>query len=227
MDLETRFNELLVEARKRLSQSASSESPERLSALIRVVQECDDAIRHLRRLEEVGMRIRGELNGGGGSQGETSQIYVQPTSARVPGPPRSRRDGKADAERERQQLLNTLRSEGLNLHREKGKRMYRTDTGKRVGICFANEDKRGDIWWMGIPDEQFDVLVPVCRTVSGDVLVFVLPREFVAQVWPLLSREKRSGQVEFHVRRSGPNFELSDAPGTQLNQYLSAYNLLR
>jgi hypothetical protein len=225
MDLASRFDELLLKARKKLSEGASSESPEKLATLIQVIKDCEAASQQLGRYEEVYMRLTGALNGEerrGSELGQTRETAS--VLGRQPDTP-SRSQRMADADKVREEFLSARRSEGINLYGLRGKRLYQTETGKRAAICYASEDKRGDLWWMGLPDEHVDTLVAICRASSGEVFDFVLPHYFLAQA--RFRKERRSGQLEFHVKRSGPNFELTEAPGKHINEYLHTYHLLR
>jgi hypothetical protein len=80
---------------------------------------------------------------------------------------------------------------------------------------------------MGLPDERYDVVILLCATSSGETLDIVLPPNFVNRVWGGFSVSEK-GQREWHVKRSGPNYELD--PKKQLGQikpYLSRLDALR
>src|SRR5262249_16990019 len=102
-----------------------------------------------------------------------------------------------------------------------------TSAGKRVGIACANEDPRGDKYWLGLRDDQPDIVVLLCRSISGRVFDFVLPPQIVQNIWSQLPRSNT--QFKIHVNRHGPKFELVDAPRNLklISQYLSRHELLR
>jgi hypothetical protein len=225
MDLDSKLARLLLEARKKLRECASSESPEELTVLIQVIKECEAAGQQLKRLEEVYMRLKDALNRGRVLVGHAGILSETAMPAQHRSDTTSRSERAGHAERTRHNFLNTLHSEGISLYGVRGKRLYRTESGKRVAICYASEDKRGDLWWMGLPNEQIDILVALCRRPSGETFDFVLPQDFLREV--RFSQEQQRGQLEFHIKRSGPNFEVNEAAGRHINRFLHAYDLLR
>jgi hypothetical protein len=116
--------------------------------------------------------------------------------------------------------------QGAPLVRLRG-RLYQNEQGSRIGISFANERPEGDKWWMGLPDEHYDVIVLLCRQSDGAILDFLLPQEFLGPHWKLFSRGGPD-QVEFHLERKGSNFMLR-VPGRQfqsINRFQSNYECL-
>ena len=125
---------------------------------------------------------------------------------------------KARGKVARDEYLRRLLSKGIHLSRLKG-RTFQTSSGKRVGIAYASEINPNK-WWMGLPDEQYDILIFLCETSLGETLDFVLPPDFVTRVWHRLTLSNE--QREWHVVKSGPNYELD--PKRKLGQitvYLS------
>jgi hypothetical protein len=119
----------------------------------------------------------------------------------------------------RDTYIRKLSTGGIRLFRVKG-RIYEATSGRKVGIAYASE-VLADKWWMGLLDEEYDVVVLLCEPRSGDVLDFVLPTDFVRKAWPLLSRNGKSR--EMHVHRVGVNYELEPGKGLgKINQYLSS-----
>jgi len=106
-------------------------------------------------------------------------------------------------------------------------RLYRTPSGSSVGVAYAseNENKRPDKWWLGLPDEQYDVVVLLCEDGDGTILDFVLPRDFLLRFWSGLTRS--GGQVEFHVERSGATYNFRTAGGwVPITSYLGNHSIL-
>ena len=131
---------------------------------------------------------------------------------------------KARGKASRDEYLRRLRTKGIDLSRLKG-RTFQTSSGKRVGIAYASEINANK-WWMGLPDEQYDVVVLLCETSLGETLDFVLPPDFVNRVWRRLTLSNE--QREWHVVKGGPNYELD--PKRKLGQitaYLSRIEPLR
>lgn len=131
---------------------------------------------------------------------------------------------KARGKASRDEYLRGLLTKGIHLSRLKG-RTFQTSSGKRVGIAYASE-VNANKWWMGLPDGQYDVVVLLCETGSGETLDFVLPPDFVNRVWRRLTLSNE--QREWHVVKDGPNYELD--PKRKLGQitaYLSRIEPLR
>jgi len=106
-------------------------------------------------------------------------------------------------------------------------RLYQTPSGSSVGIAYAseNQDKRPDKWWLGLPDQRYDVVVLLCEKADGTLLDFVLPRSFLGPAWPSLTRS--GGQVEFHVEQSGATFNFRTPNGwLPVTSYLGSHSVL-
>jgi hypothetical protein len=224
MDLAERFRDLQNKARQELSGVANTEATERLARIVRITQECEGALTQIRELEGLAGRLDSELH-----RKPNSVATGPPTTVPLVAVdhPRKNRSGKAEGKEERKYLLQKAQQAGAPLYLERG-RIYRTANGKRVGIGFATEDRRGDLWWLGIPEEALDVVILLCKAATGERLYFVLPSEFMSKVRPFLSTNR--SDLIFHVRRSGTeNFELVDAPQSGLkvlNQYRDRFDLL-
>ena len=86
---------------------------------------------------------------------------------------------------------------------EKGA-LHRTRSGARIGVATATET-RPDIWFLGLPDLSLDAAALLCDR-EGKRLDFILPRNVIEEVWPLLSRSP--GQVKFNVIRRDGRYQL-------------------
>ena len=182
----------------------------------KIIKDADEALQNCRLVAE---RISAQLN----PSHEILPVAEKPrpvlSSATGPGISRKAR-GKAA----RDEYVRNLLSQGIHLTRLKG-RTYRTPSGKHVGIAYASEIQ-ADKWWMGLPDDNYDVVVFLCETSSGDTLDFVLPPEYVSQVWDRLTLSDK--QKEWHIQRSGPNYELEPKKELgRINIYLSNPGPLR
>lgn len=107
----------------------------------------------------------------------------------------------------KKQLGNSARqafAQAHNLSQVKGV-VYANQAGSNVAIAMATEDKRGNKWWLGLPDAQFNCVVLLCQDGNAS-LEFVLPAQPLATVWPRLSRS--AGQVKFNVKRDGLRYIL-------------------
>jgi hypothetical protein len=183
----------------------------------RIIKEADEALNASKLVVE---RIAAQMESDGSVPVATPVLHAparSPTSNLI--------SRKARGNACRDEYLRGLLSRGINLSRVKGKRIFQDSSGRRVGIAYASED--GNKWWMGLPDEHYDVVILLCQTSSGETLDFVLPPTFVHRVWGGFSLSQ-NGQREWHVVRSGPNYELDPKRQLgQINPYLSRLEPLR
>jgi hypothetical protein len=134
---------------------------------------------------------------------------------------------RAKGDRIRSEWVQNLHNEGIVLQRLRGKR-YETASGMKVGIAYANElDVRPDAWFLGLAEEDYDIVVLLCEPRDKNVIDFVFPCDFVKQIWARLSRSH--GQVKFNVVKSGSNYELrlSGAELVSINQFRGAHKIMR
>ena len=92
-----------------------------------------------------------------------------------------------------------------NLTQVKGV-VYVNPAGSNVAIAMATEDKRGNKWWLGLPDAQFSCVVLLCKD-GNSFVEFVLPAQSISTVWPRLSRDS-AGQVKFNAKKEGLRYVL-------------------
>jgi hypothetical protein len=86
-----------------------------------------------------------------------------------------------------------------------GGRTYVNAVSRKVGIPSAREVK-ANTWTLQLPRE-FDHLVLLCQTDIGNVLDFVLPGDFVAQVWPGY-HPRRGHRIRARVVRASEGYYL-------------------
>lgn len=183
----------------------------------RIIKEADDALQNSRLVVE---RISAQLDSHPNLPSPVERPHSSERSPSSADLPSRKARGKASRDR----YLRGLLSNGIQLTRLKG-RAFRTSSGKQVGIAYASE-LQANKWWMGLPNEHYDVVILLCETSSGETLDFVLPPDFVSQVWGRLTISNK--QKEWHVERSGPNYELEPTRGLgQITAYLSRVDPLR
>lgn len=204
------------EAEQKLKAAVAAGRMDEVIRLATAVREYDSALRVLQRSAE---RVSAELKGP--EQADDSMESATTLHATAIQPALSK---NARGKLRRAEYIRKLAAKGVALHHTKG-RLYETDSGKGVGIAYASEVSP-DKWWMGLPDQHFDVVVLLCESRSNQVLDFVLPPALVAKMWPLLSRH--ANQREMHVQRTGVNYELEPGRGLgKINQYQSSITELR
>ena len=101
----------------------------------------------------------------------------------------------------RKVFLSKLEGEGIHLQLIKGTTIYRTQSGKRVGIASATE-RQPRRWFLGLPVDSFDHAVLLCQGKKGDLVEVSLPEKFFMKYGNSMSQSK--GQVKFNiVQRDG------------------------
>ncbi len=103
----------------------------------------------------------------------------------------------------RKVFLSKLEGEGIHLQLIKGTTIYRTQSGKRVGIASATE-RQPHRWFLGLPVGGFDHAVLLCQREKGDVVEVLLPDKFFIKYGSSMSQSK--GQVKFNIVKRDSEF---------------------
>ena len=143
------------------------------------------------------------------------QIPQQKTRRVVTGPVDESRSSQMVSSRElaeklRNEFLNKREAEGIHLQLIKGKTIFRTRSGKRVGLAVATE-RQPNRWFLGLPVGGFDHAVLLCQRENGEVIEIPLPEKFFAKYGNEMSQSK--GQLKFNVVNRGSGL-LVQVPGT-------------
>ena len=116
---------------------------------------------------------------------------------------------------------------GIRLANFKGV-IYKTHTGKVVGIASATEHKKKPgYWFLGLPMREYAFIVLLCEKVDGELSSFVLPDNFLQDYIHQFSHS--SGQYKLHIFAKG-NKHYIRMPKTgkiDISKYLENIELLR
>jgi len=110
----------------------------------------------------------------------------------------------------RSEFLRKREAEGIHLQLIKGKTIFRTRSGKLVGLAVATE-RQPYRWFLGLPTRGFDHAVLLCQRENGEVIDIPLPEKFFEKYGKDLSESK--GQLKFNVVSRGSGL-LVQVPGT-------------
>ena len=110
----------------------------------------------------------------------------------------------------RSEFLKKLEVEGVHLQLIKGKTIFLTNSGKRVGIAVATE-RQPNRWFLGLPDGGFEHAVLLCQREKGEIIEIPLPEKFFMKYGQAMSRSK--GQLKFNIVHRGSGL-LVQVPGT-------------
>jgi len=126
----------------------------------------------------------------------------------------SRGEGK------RLSYVKDLGNHGIPLVPYQNRTLWETPSGQVVGIGYCSEHS-GWSWpyFLGLPLRPMDVAVALCETAYGQLLDFVLPRDFLARIWDSLGEGAR--QKKLHIRWSQGEWWLQ-LPGRS-HQSISSY----
>lgn len=226
MEITSKLKRLHDETLASIGRAAGRGITDEVIRLGRVAEQCRTALKKLQDLEAEVAAIEARLREAPGTG--TNSLEGAPSvesSASVPG----KLSPRARAKQGRSAFLGKLRSQGIQL-RQLDELVFQTTSGKKVGMPYATElEDLPDRWFLGLPDERFDIVVLLCQDGSG-LHEFVFPSGFVSQIWHSLSRGKHGVKrgVKFNILRNGPNFELRLIGGVlkQINQFLGKVDVL-
>lgn len=150
-----------------------------------------------------------------GLRSGNTQIPQQKTRRVVTGPVDHSRSSQMVSSRDlgekiRNEFLTMREAEGIDLQLIKGKTIFRTKSGKRVGLAVATE-RQPNRWFLGLPAGGFDHAVLLCQHESGEVVDISLPEKFFEKYGNEMSQSK--GQLKFNVVNRGSGL-LVQVPGT-------------
>jgi hypothetical protein len=207
MSYKEKLPELRHQIFQQIGRAAREGDTREVNRLARLAKDCDDAGSLDESLSHLITRITVEL----APQNHQPNVREPDATLKVTGNNLKPADGPSPRQKANQirtAYVNELSQKlGYNLRR-RSEIIYETQSGKVIGMPYARElGKLPDRWWLGVPDERFDFLVLLCETSTGDLLDFVLPPDFVKQVWNSLSRDS-NGYVKVNVFKTGLDYEL-------------------
>ena len=227
-DLIQRFQELKDDALGRVERAAKTGNVREVNLYARTADECENALQHLRRLEGSAQRLEEILRSPDEAMPDSHPVSIMQEKGTSSLIPRSRIvaedkfEGFISASPAPSAYL-SKRGEGIkaredwvakvesttNIHiRKEGSVAYRVGDRGRVGVAFASELNRlPNRWFLGLPeDDQYNVVVLLCRSLESQTWDFVIPVASLEQDWRRLSRS--GGQIKFNVRKDGMEYSL-------------------
>lgn len=188
-------------------------------ALIPKFQEVTTMIRRLQDLDKQATTL------------ESANTIAPPHTARLAAkekadqPPAASESRKEWGRNQRETFVRTARERGIKLEPVKSKIYRRLPDALRVGIASAREASNKGRWFLGLRDNQFDHAILLCVSHDGELNHFSLPKEFIIQHGPSLSRELGQPEVKFNVfRREGLFFlHVSGQPPISIEPFRNNY----
>ena len=141
--------------------------------------------------------------------------------------PRAELPPKVKGKLRREAFVEKLNKSGIKLINFEGV-IYKTRTGKIVGIASATErKKRPGHWFLGLPMQDYAFIVLLCEKVNGKLLSFVFPKDFLQDYIHHFSHS--GGNYKFHLVTKGDKHYIR-IPGigkVDASKYLENIELLR
>lgn len=128
-------------------------------------------------------------------------------------------------EKMRSEFLSKREAEGVPLQLVKGRAIFRTRSGKRVGLAVATE-RQPNRWFLGLPADGFDHAVLLCQREDGAVIDIPLPERFFEKYGRAMSVSK--GQLKFNIvyRDSGPLVKVPRIGEINVKSFAKDYSFL-
>jgi hypothetical protein len=124
----------------------------------------------------------------------------------------------------RMDFLKKVSNEGIRLEHIRSS-IYRTQSGRKVGIAVATE-RKPDRWFLGLPIESFDHAVLLCKGENQDTIEICLPKRFFEEYGSKMSQS--GGQMKFNIVRRGTGYSIL-VPGTDgvnISKFIGDYSYL-
>lgn len=222
MELADQLKKLKAKAMKKIGEAAAEHNTSRIRTLSGLANRIEEDQRALSEIEERANAYVAELSESTSASPSSSTFkdIIEDISKTVR---KTSRHGKGkDA---RKMFVDSGPRLGFHLT-PTGGRLYQTTSGNKVGIAFANEQKP-DRWFLDLKNEDYDVVVLLCKRGTGEMLDFVLPHEMLKKIWASLSRHADS--VKFNIIRDGDNYYLLVPPQRResISRFLGNYVTLK
>ena len=229
MELTSQLTSLKKKAMKKIGEAAEEHDTSRIRILSELADKVEEDMTHLAAIEERVNSYEKELARSTHLPSSPSKLkeLLKDITENIKTVGSSRSQRKKMGQDARNRFVELGPKVGFRLIPLGGK-TYRTASGKKVGITFANElEGKPDRWWLGIKDDHYDVVVLLCNQESGKMLHFALPYEYIEKIWPSLSRS--AGEVKFNVIREGETYSLLVPPQRResISMFLSKYGPLK
>jgi hypothetical protein len=123
----------------------------------------------------------------------------------------------------REKFAEKIRDLGIKASQIRGVR-YKIGNDKNAGIAYASERPGSpNKWWLGLPKEDFDVIVLLCKDEYEKVIDFIFPKEFY-DVHKNSFSEDQNGQLKFNIMLRNGSYTMK-LPGKRnifINEYIGA-----
>lgn len=123
----------------------------------------------------------------------------------------------------RNEFLSTLKKKGIQLKQRKGVIYENPRDSSPIGIAYSGEKYRS--WFLGLPMENYKIIVLLCSNEDNTVNAIILPEEFCLKYLNSLSRSH--GQFKFSVRmKNKETFLYTKLGSVSVTQYINNFSPL-
>lgn len=125
----------------------------------------------------------------------------------------------------RQCFVGEIKKRGLEVHLKKGQ-LYLIQ-GKLVGIAYASE-RTPNKWFLGLPIEDYDAIVLLCKDDTGRTTKLILPKGFYEKHKNYFSKGQYKDQIKFNVSGLNGRFavKLTGKDPIDVTEYIDTYEYL-
>ena len=196
MSIKVRLLELQTSLQERIAETAKGDDPTSVIALARLLEECGNLLRRYEELESAMLGLEGSVRGNDPSvtAGNRDNLGLSP---------------KERGREERERFLALLRMKGIKINQDGRSEVSFTIKQGKLGVAFSSEnEKYPNRWFLGLPKENYALIVFLCRHRSSQTDHFILPRSVVSENLNYFSLS-RDGQFKFSILRKGSRLELA------------------
>ncbi len=133
---------------------------------------------------------------------------------------------KKRGQERRNSFVKRAKELGIHMLQLKGVQ-YKVNNRNLIGIAYSGET-RPNRWFLGLPPENFDTIVLLCERKNGQILSFVLSKEFYQKIKNLMSTDD-NGQLKYNIsfRNGEYQFMIPERGYEKINLFLDNFDNLR
>ena len=133
---------------------------------------------------------------------------------------------KKKGEKRRTSFINHVINLGIDVTQMKGVR-YKVNNKNLIGIAYSSETRKNR-WFLGLPSENYITTVLLCERENGQILSFILSKDFYFKIKNLLSTDE-NGQHKYNITLRNSEYQLMipQRGYEKINLFLDNFDNLR
>jgi len=197
MELKTRIENLKSKILKNIEEAAKRGNTEKILSNSKIVEEAE---RLIKRWEEINSAVNALEKGANSTDEHTIDFERVPASKDI-----HEFSHKQKGKIRRNEIIRELKTMGVSLF-PVGGTTYKTKNGNLIGIASASE-RLPNRWFLGLPLKSYSSVVLICENKSGELLNFILPKDFLNSNIDKMSHDEY-GQIKFNIVLKGESYQL-------------------